>query len=318
MVHGPANLISRRTRILVVEDEALVREVAVDMLREEGFDVEQADSASRALTMLAEAPFDLLFTDIRMPGMNGIELGRTARRSYPALKIVYASGYAGDATAEEPLAILLKPYRLATMVARIAEELATPAAVPSSSTTVMQLLSRGEKLRARLDQERAIGEARRRDVRASVSMSSHTRQMIAGQRMGTAVAEPRFLAFYARWFALPQIRYEPASLERAVALDIGAAGLTLWCKEMAGFACRFCGEEVDLQFGGNVAGGLLATLLRFDPHSTKAAYDEVLHTAAPVLVERRLEGGIRNRELVLPIPAMTAPYLLSAHIFAAA
>jgi CheY-like chemotaxis protein len=303
------------TRILVVEDEDLIREVAVDALRDAGFDVEQAESASVALVMLAKQSFDLLFTDIRMPGMNGIELGRTAQRAYPLLKVMYTSGYTGDLAGEKTLPLLLKPYRLAALIARIEEELATPPAVPSSSTTMMHLMARGEQLRVRLEEERAIGEARRRDVRATVSISSRTRQVVAGLRGSNAESEPSFLAFYSRWLAIPKLAFNP---ERAAALDIGSAGITLWRQDAGDFECRFSGPDVDRQFGGMFKGRRLATMARFDPVSTSAAYVEVLRTVAPVLIERHLDFGIRNRELVLPLPNLALPYLISAHIFAAA
>jgi CheY-like chemotaxis protein len=304
-----------RARILVVDDEDLLRELAVDALHDAEFEVEQAGSGAEALAILSCRPFDLLFTDIRMPGMNGIELGRAAQRGNPSLRIVYASGYPGDAAGEETRAILLKPYRVPALIARIEEELATPRAVPSSSSSIMQLVMRGERLRARLEDERAIGEARRRQARATKSWSSRTRHMVVERRAADTETEPRFVAFYDRWLAVPHPGVDP---ERVAALDIAAGSVTLWRRDRADFECRFCGAEVDRQFGGNIGGGWLASLACFDPVATNAAYAEVIDTATPVLIERRLEGGIRNEELVLPLPGLRVPYLISTHLFASA
>jgi len=85
-------------RVLLVEDELLVREVAAEDLGEAGFDVTHASDGDEALAILRDnSEFDLLFTDIRMPGAtDGWELAREARQLIPGLKVIYATGL-GDA-----------------------------------------------------------------------------------------------------------------------------------------------------------------------------------------------------------------------------
>jgi CheY-like chemotaxis protein len=71
--------------ILVVEDDAIVRAMAVDALEEEGFEVLEAPSADDAATLLeARRDLGVVFTDITMPGtLHGFDLARLIRRTYP-------------------------------------------------------------------------------------------------------------------------------------------------------------------------------------------------------------------------------------------
>lgn len=86
------------SKVLLVEDELLVREVASEDLAEAGFEVVTASDGDEALSILRDsADFDLLFTDIRMPGTtDGWELAREAKRLMPGLRVIYATGF-GDA-----------------------------------------------------------------------------------------------------------------------------------------------------------------------------------------------------------------------------
>lgn len=102
-------------KVLLVEDELLVREVAAEDLGEAGFEVVPASNGDEALGILREsADFDLLFTDIRMPGeTDGWGLAQEAKRMIPGLRVIYATGF-GDAG--EDLAVderyVRKPYNL--------------------------------------------------------------------------------------------------------------------------------------------------------------------------------------------------------------
>ncbi len=83
-------------RILLVEDDPDVREIPVAILEHEGIEVTAVGTAKEALLLLGDdsGTFDLLFTDIVLPGgMNGIELAKTATQLSPGLKVLYASGY---------------------------------------------------------------------------------------------------------------------------------------------------------------------------------------------------------------------------------
>jgi PAS domain S-box-containing protein len=85
----------RRPTVLLVDDDAGVREVAAFMLDELGYEVIEAGSGGAALDLLDREPqIDVLLADFAMPGMNGAELAREARAKRPGLPVVFVTGYA--------------------------------------------------------------------------------------------------------------------------------------------------------------------------------------------------------------------------------
>jgi PAS domain S-box-containing protein len=84
--------------VLVVEDEALVRLLIVDVLGEQGYAVLEACDANEALPVLASSqPIDLLLTDVGLPGMSGRQLAEVARQHRPNLRVLFLTGYAEHA-----------------------------------------------------------------------------------------------------------------------------------------------------------------------------------------------------------------------------
>jgi len=107
--------------VLIVEDNAALRQIAMRQLSELGYLVHEADSASAALALIeAGTPVDLLFTDIVLPGeVNGKELAKMTQARWPKIKVLLTSGFdqtKGSAAAtggEEQ--VLGKPYRKADL-----------------------------------------------------------------------------------------------------------------------------------------------------------------------------------------------------------
>ena len=84
--------------VLVVEDEEKVRIVSADALSELGYTVVQAADGRQALALLEARPrIDLLFTDVVMPGMNGRQLAEEVATRWPAVKMLYTTGYTRNA-----------------------------------------------------------------------------------------------------------------------------------------------------------------------------------------------------------------------------
>jgi CheY-like chemotaxis protein len=79
--------------ILLVEDSDEVSCITVEYLHELGHQVVAVAEAEKAITQIENERFDAVMTDIRLPGMSGIELARTLARDYPNLPVVIASGY---------------------------------------------------------------------------------------------------------------------------------------------------------------------------------------------------------------------------------
>jgi DNA-binding NtrC family response regulator len=90
-------------RILVVDDEQHVRASLAAWFREDGYDVSVAGSGREALQALAHDGADILLVDIKMPGMDGLELHRKARELAPDATVIMMTAYASVETAVEAL-----------------------------------------------------------------------------------------------------------------------------------------------------------------------------------------------------------------------
>ncbi|MFC5461754.1 response regulator [Massilia niabensis] len=115
--------------ILVVEDDADTRELACELLGALGHAASGSASAEQALALLQEREIDVLFTDLNLPGLSGIELATRALALRPSLKVILASGEGGSIALPEGSAITLlpKPYDLLQLQLSIADLAAPPA-----------------------------------------------------------------------------------------------------------------------------------------------------------------------------------------------
>jgi signal transduction histidine kinase/ActR/RegA family two-component response regulator len=115
-----------RGRVLLVDDDRDVRTVAAAMVAEIGFEVTAAATGEEGLEHLRTHAFDLLISDVAMPGMNGVELARAARALAPGMPVLFASGYADLQTFGHEISVdrlLKKPFRIAEVAALIQQVL---------------------------------------------------------------------------------------------------------------------------------------------------------------------------------------------------
>lgn len=107
-------------RILVVDDNEGVGALAEGLLMELGHQVVRARSGDEALMLLAGQPIDMVFSDIVMPGMSGIDLAKRVAARYPAIPIILTTGFSDELSVHgaKHLPVLLKPYNL-DRVARV-------------------------------------------------------------------------------------------------------------------------------------------------------------------------------------------------------
>ncbi|MCC6072629.1 PAS domain S-box protein [Massilia sp. GCM10020059] len=116
---------SGREKVLVVEDEEDLALLAATLFESLGYEVLIANNGKDALSMLERNPdVDVVFSDVMMPHMSGIELARIVRRAYPAARIVLASGYPVPALLEQQgdideFPFVSKPYRLPEIIKRL-------------------------------------------------------------------------------------------------------------------------------------------------------------------------------------------------------
>ncbi len=120
---------SPRGRILVVDDNPQVGEFAAQLLSDLGYETQCVGSAAEALSRLErdDASFDLIFSDVIMPGMNGVQLGRTVKARWPGTAVVLTSGYSHipGQDGEHDFPLLKKPYsveELFTVVSAAGQE----------------------------------------------------------------------------------------------------------------------------------------------------------------------------------------------------
>lgn len=106
------NVGSAGLRVLFVEDDPTLRMLTGEVIAELGHEVTLSESAEEALSRLDDQAFDVLFTDVGLVGMSGIDLVRQAKARYPQLAVVIASGYIVEAeqVGVDSLQTMLKPY----------------------------------------------------------------------------------------------------------------------------------------------------------------------------------------------------------------
>jgi DNA-binding NtrC family response regulator len=118
----------RQTRLLIVDDDETLRESLANWLRRRGYDVETAPNAEAGLEHVGTQVFDLVITDVHLPGMNGLDFAIKLVAGRPLQKIVIVTGdpdeqIARTAIARSGFKYLLKPFEYAQLEAVVKEVL---------------------------------------------------------------------------------------------------------------------------------------------------------------------------------------------------
>lgn len=122
--------LKRRQRILIIDDEALVRETVADILTEAGYQTVIAASWEMGETGFGGIGYSLVITDIFMPGRGGLEVIQDIRKKWPDVKVLAISGGWGGTSAEEAIdtaagigadAALPKPFESNDLLAKVTE-----------------------------------------------------------------------------------------------------------------------------------------------------------------------------------------------------
>jgi CheY-like chemotaxis protein len=120
-----AHRAQERHAILVVEDDASVRELVCEILRDLDYEVMEAIDGPTGLAVLnSPARIDLLVTDVGLPGLNGRQLADAARATRPSLKVLFMTGYAeaaarGSGFLDAGMELITKPFTLESIASRI-------------------------------------------------------------------------------------------------------------------------------------------------------------------------------------------------------
>ena len=130
---APAAARSGRPRVLVVDDEASIRDLLAKTLALAEYDVDTAADAATALNRIRVHEYSLLIADLRMPGMDGLTLIRQVRRIKADLPVVIITGFSSESSAIEAVNLgvagyLRKPFRVPEVLAAAAKALGASAA----------------------------------------------------------------------------------------------------------------------------------------------------------------------------------------------
>jgi excisionase family DNA binding protein len=117
-----------RPRVLVVDDEATIRDLLSKTLALAEYDVDMASDGRTALERLRIIPYDLLITDLKMPGVDGLTVIREARRLKADLPVIIITGFSNEASAIEAVNLgvsgyLTKPFRVPRVLAAASKAL---------------------------------------------------------------------------------------------------------------------------------------------------------------------------------------------------
>jgi excisionase family DNA binding protein len=120
-----------KRRVLVVDDQEPIRKFLVKALALADYDIDAAEDGATALEKMNAATFDLLVTDLQMPGMSGLALIREARKQHPKLAVVIITGHSTEAIAIEAVNLgvggyLTKPFRVHNILVKAARALGDP------------------------------------------------------------------------------------------------------------------------------------------------------------------------------------------------
>lgn len=103
--------------VLIVDDEESVREIVAEMIGEMGYNVKGVESGEAALDLISKINFDLVISDVKMDGMDGLSLAQRLREKFPKLPLALMTAYPSDnvySMVREKLVdfLLLKPFQI--------------------------------------------------------------------------------------------------------------------------------------------------------------------------------------------------------------
>jgi two-component system response regulator GlrR len=145
--------------ILIVDDDPTLLKLLGILLREEGYRVLAAGSGEQALALLAAEKPNLLLTDLRMGGMDGMALFDAVRRTYPMLPVIILTAHgtipeAVEATKRGVFGFITKPYEARALLAEVEKALAIDAPAPDCAES--QIVTRSPLMQAVLDEARVV------------------------------------------------------------------------------------------------------------------------------------------------------------------
>lgn len=138
--------------ILIVDDEKAVRDSLKELLVIEEYQVDEAEGGEKALELLNDKNFDLVLLDIKMPGIDGVQVMKQMKKYHPETKSIILTGHGTLETAIEAIRVgaqdyLLKPYKSEDILVSIGKALSEKAAKQRKELLIEQLESSIDQLK---------------------------------------------------------------------------------------------------------------------------------------------------------------------------
>lgn len=132
------NKAAHKSKILIVDDEQIILNIASDVLKSEGYQIDTTQDPREALKKIGSNKYDFLLTDIKMPHMDGMTLAKEAQKLAPDIGTIFMTGYASLDTAKEAIKAgaydyIMKPFELAELRKGIAKAVAKKAKLEENS-----------------------------------------------------------------------------------------------------------------------------------------------------------------------------------------
>jgi signal transduction histidine kinase/FixJ family two-component response regulator len=129
---------AHKSKILIVDDEQIILNIASDVLKSEGYQIDTTQDPREALKKIGAGKYDFLLTDIKMPHMDGMTLAKEAQKLAPDIGTIFMTGYASLDTAKEAIKAgaydyIMKPFELAELRKGIAKAVAKKAKLEENS-----------------------------------------------------------------------------------------------------------------------------------------------------------------------------------------
>ena len=107
--------LKKTCRIIIIDDEEIMRNCLKDVLADDGFDVRALSNGEEGLRLFEEISFEIAILDVKMPGISGVEVLKTIKKISPSTEVVMITGYASVSTAVESMKLgafdyLTKPF----------------------------------------------------------------------------------------------------------------------------------------------------------------------------------------------------------------
>jgi len=118
---------SSKTNILVVDDEEGMRETLGDVLEDKGYNVVLVEDGYKAIQRIKQTPFSIIFMDVKMPGIDGVETFEEIKKVNPEVAVVMMTGYSVEDMIKKSLnkgayTVIYKPFDPAKLI-KIVEEI---------------------------------------------------------------------------------------------------------------------------------------------------------------------------------------------------